>query len=184
MTENRDALFLSILAMDSYNRGYDVAVLGLDVEEDKTKLGGATIKSQSDIEPGSLGRDSSFYAIAYEWNNRLVISYRGADGLSDLLNGWTTGTGWSDRAQARLAIEFYEGVTGRWVHSPAAPPAVTLTGHSLGGGLAGLVSALSGAQLGDLGMVFRVYGGEDGISLFGARGANDNDVAGPVRAAA
>lgn len=32
MTQNRDPLFLSILAMDSYNRGYDFGITGLTVE--------------------------------------------------------------------------------------------------------------------------------------------------------
>jgi hypothetical protein len=37
-------LFLSILAMDSYNRGYDVGITGLDEEGE---LGNATILTHS-----------------------------------------------------------------------------------------------------------------------------------------
>jgi hypothetical protein len=42
-------LFLAILAMDSYNRGYGAGVKGLEVNANITKLGRATIVSESTL---------------------------------------------------------------------------------------------------------------------------------------
>ena len=73
---NRD-LFLAILSMDSYNRGYAQSINGLNVELGVTELGGATIIRQSDVVAGSAGVNAGFYAIAYDWNGETIISYRG-----------------------------------------------------------------------------------------------------------
>ena len=67
-------LFLAILAMDSYNRGYNaglnLAVFGVS----GTQIGNAEIRT--DELP--LGYEAaSFFAQAYSWNGRTVISYRG-----------------------------------------------------------------------------------------------------------
>jgi len=99
---------------------------------------------------------AGFYGIAYtlevDGAPKTVISYRGTDNYipyapgNDILNGWTTVAGFADQSEAKLAIDFYHAVTGRDAYSSAPPPNVVLTGHSLGGALAGLVGALSGAQ--------------------------------------
>jgi hypothetical protein len=49
---NRD-LFLAVLSMDSYNRGYGQGVTGLTVEVNVTKLGKATILTDSALTIGS-----------------------------------------------------------------------------------------------------------------------------------
>jgi fermentation-respiration switch protein FrsA (DUF1100 family) len=139
---NRD-LFLSILSLDSYNRGYGHRI---NITGDLTKLGNATIGIQSDIEDNSEGVKAGFFAQAYSYQGETIISYRGTDGLNDVLNGWTVGAGWTDVVQSNLSVEFYKAATGRDVFSPTIPTNITLTGHSLGGGLAGFVSMLSGAK--------------------------------------
>lgn len=97
---------------------------------------------------------AGFYAVAYEWQGQTVISYRGTDnpslmgsagaGASDIWSGWSIGAGYTGTGtQAGLALQFYQSVTGHTVWDGAQANTV-LTGHSLGGGLAGLVSTLSG----------------------------------------
>jgi hypothetical protein len=69
----------------------------------------------------------------------IVISYRGTDNiLADMQTGWTTGADHLS-SQAKLAAGFYYAVK-------AAHPTATnvLTGHSLGGGLAGFVAKQRG----------------------------------------
>ena len=78
MTISKD-LFLSILAMDSYNQGYDAGVA-----HGKTRIGAATF----DDDKGDAGAQAvDFYAIAYavdtsevdDMTEHTVISYRGTD---------------------------------------------------------------------------------------------------------
>lgn len=74
---NRD-VFLAILALDSYNRGYGVRIRGL---EESGHLGSATIRTFEDGEQEGW-QDAGFYAIAYDWNGETIISYRGTDHLN------------------------------------------------------------------------------------------------------
>ena len=62
---------------------------------------------------------------------------------SDLWNGYGLAGGSPHSAQSVAAIEFYQSVIGNGVDPRTAN--VTLTGHSLGGGLAGIVGASTGA---------------------------------------
>lgn len=90
-------LFMAILSMDSYNRGYNEGITGLGGVG--SLVGAAEIISQSNVLIGSEDRDAGFYAVAYQWNGETVISYRGTDnanrlaGGSDFWNGWTLGVG-------------------------------------------------------------------------------------------
>lgn len=59
-------VFRAILAMDSYNRGYDQAINGL---ANVGAIGSATINQQSAIQVGSDARNAGFYAIAYNWTH-------------------------------------------------------------------------------------------------------------------
>jgi hypothetical protein len=145
-------LFAAILAMDSYNRGYGAGIEGLGGAG--TGIGNATIGDDSTLRLAE-GADvaAGFYAVSYtdQTTGKVYISYRGTDNPNplqkgnDLWNGWTAGIGYSGASQAGLAIDFYQQITGQSVYDPNASN-VLLTGHSLGGGLAGFVSALSGAQ--------------------------------------
>lgn len=141
-------VFKALLALDSYNEGYDSGLL-----HGVVKIGNATLLGPADgIPPGKLDewKSAGFYAAAYRLDDgTTVISYRGTDNTSifdttsgDLYTGWVAATG-TNTAQVKLALDFYKAVTGKTVYEGVAAN-TALTGHSLGGGLAGLASALSG----------------------------------------
>lgn len=81
---NRD-VFLSLLALDAYNRGYGQGVFlnpsdSLNGQEERNRfIGTARVTNQSDVEVETPGVDAGFYAIAYDWNGETVISYRGTN---------------------------------------------------------------------------------------------------------
>ncbi len=138
-------LMRAILAMDAYNRGYNPGVTGLV----GTQIGGASITQQSDVLPGSPGVNADFYAIAYQLaDGSKVISYRGTDASGDFGTDIALWFAQGDTPQLRLALEFYKSVVGAG-NDPHAPQNIVLTGHSMGGGLAGYVGALYG-QAGSL----------------------------------
>jgi len=114
-------LMLALLSMDAYNRGYGAGIAdgegptdanGNDADglgEAGKQIGTATVRD-FDLPEGSEA--AGFYAVAYEWNNKTVISYRGTDnvdflttqaGGSDFWNGWTIGAGVPAASQAGLA---------------------------------------------------------------------------------
>ncbi|MFT6658278.1 hypothetical protein [Maritalea sp.] len=97
MTVSKD-LFLAILAMDSYNRGYGAGIDGLGGEN--ASLGTATIdQDKGDAE----AQEAGFYAVSYDTEYGTVVSYRGTDnpsvfadevnGAGDITAGWVTGGG-------------------------------------------------------------------------------------------
>ena len=129
-------LFLAVLAMDAYNRQYNSGI-----GDPVTGLTGTSIGNAS-IGIFRADTSASFFAQSYTWNGQTIISYRGTDqpaplSLSgDILNGyWTAGGDLLD-PEARLAIEFYKQVVAQYGNN------VTLTGHSMGAGQAGLVAAI------------------------------------------
>lgn len=151
-------LFLAILAMDAYNRGYGEGVT-LPVILNSTQIGNATITHQSDVDSNSDEINAGFYAIAYNvsgvagfGSTEKVISYRGTNFdpsyptgesvfsspiVKDAFNGWSVGAGFEDASQAELAIRFYEDVANQSVFNPISSGSpILFTGHSLGGGLA------------------------------------------------
>ena len=153
MTISKD-LFLAILSMDAYNQGYNK---GLD--HGKTQIGSATKKTDSTLvftdpnaDPDDTPPDEavSFYAVAYDvpgarvdgLSDTTVISYRGTDqpGSEFPLTDFPLSTfgQWRD-PQIAFAQQFYKSVkdTTNSLH---------LTGHSLGGALAGFTGAVNGAQ--------------------------------------
>lgn len=151
---NRD-LFLAIIAMDAYNRGYGAGLSGLNAFG---SIGKATIRNDSFILGGTLERRlderAGFYAIAYDVSqvaglSGTVISFRGTDSPVDAL-AFELGIGQPFTPsgtllpQARMTIEFYRAGA-----DPGADPFVaniTTTGHSLGAGLAGYATMLYGKQ--------------------------------------
>ncbi|MEP3436529.1 MAG: hypothetical protein ABJN75_07100 [Hoeflea sp.] len=148
-------LMLAILAMDSYNRGYDAGIgdgqnVVDSVDTDGLGEAGSTIGNAAVIDVDlPLGSEAAgFYAIAYQWNGETVISYRGTDNPnplaegSDFWNGWTLGAGFPQASQGGLSIDFFESVVGDGdanfsAFDEGAGDGVIVTGHSLAGGLAG-----------------------------------------------
>jgi hypothetical protein len=152
---NKD-LLLALLSMDSYNRGYSPGIKTFGPNNAGQAIGNAIIV---DIPLPANSQPKGFYALAYDVSGAgvsglsgTVISYRGTDFdlgdsaaeffsspfVADALSGWGVGVGLLG-SQAGLAVQFYRSVIG------AADPFaanVTLTGHSLGGGLAGFVGRL------------------------------------------
>jgi hypothetical protein len=129
---NRD-LFNAILAVDAYNRGYNA---GVNISG--STIGNATIRLDATDVFGPDAQAVGFYAIAYNWGGGKIISYRGTNApLVDAINGFGSGVGIPTDPQARLALDFYNAVR------EGLEP-ITLTGHSLGGGLAGFVAGLHG----------------------------------------
>ena len=89
-------LMLAILAMDSYNRGYNAGIVDPNGSAQKGlsltgQIGNATINANSDVLKDANGNrldvPASFFAISYSFGgnappglaNQKVISYRGTD---------------------------------------------------------------------------------------------------------
>lgn len=154
------------LAMDAYNRGY------ADAEDPATRQwmqyeGGSdplvwTSASLSDDLFGISGKNddvaSGFFAAAYEVDGQIVLSFRGTDDLEgqnlDQTYGWSLSTGTLER-QAMLAVVAYEAVAA--LHPDKT---ITVTGHSLGGALAGFVSGIFDVA----GQVFDTASWDNGLS--------------------
>ena len=105
-------LFLAILSMDSYNRGY-----GQGIQVSGNQIGNASIETDSEEvfrdpenpEDETAGHAAGFYAIAYNLadasgvvgmdTNQEIISYRGTDNYNegslanDIYSGWLSGAG-------------------------------------------------------------------------------------------
>lgn len=158
MSATEQDVELAILSLDAYNRGY-LPGMPLSLSQAAVPVGGATLQNTSTTALGvdangvPIDQSASFYAVSYDWNGKTVIAYRGTrfDGANytlpdagDVLNGWTLSAGFAQASQAQLAMQFYTDVTGAQVALGQAPGSVILTGHSLGGGLAGFVADLTG----------------------------------------
>jgi hypothetical protein len=68
-------LFYAILSMDAYNRGYNS---GIDLKG--STLGNALISLDAEDEgflDAGAAQSAGFYAVAYQWNGEIIISYRG-----------------------------------------------------------------------------------------------------------
>jgi Protein of unknown function (DUF2974) len=130
MTISND-LMLAILAMDSYNRDYNQGIIL------SGNVGTAALRA---FELPQRYEAASFFAQAYTWNGQTVISYRGTDVFStDFSTGYGIGHGFSGGAQGTMAVQFYRTVIG---NADPFTANVILTGHSLGGGLAGYVATI------------------------------------------
>ena len=142
------SVLLSLLSLDAYNRGPNAGI-GLS----GTTVAGANIVDHSGTGGGYTPGSSDFYAVTYEIDdnaNDLVISYRGTDDLfnvdsegnitGDVPSAWGQGLGlWTD--QSSDAVLYYQH-TATSAGLGYFGSDIETTGHSLGGGLAGLVSSL------------------------------------------
>jgi Ca2+-binding RTX toxin-like protein len=120
-------LMRAIMAMDAYNRG-DIGGLAVN---------GTSIGSWN-LGPSSPNTAASFFAQSYTLGGKTVIAYRGTDGALDI-PAFSTGAGIPRTSQTQLAADFYREING---NSNAPNSNITLTGHSLGGGLAGFVGGI------------------------------------------
>jgi len=84
-------VFLSLLALDAYNRGYGQGVFVQNGDnpvgqaETGRRIGQARVTTQSTVLGGSEAREAGLYAIAYDWNGETVISYRGTNFPNNIL---------------------------------------------------------------------------------------------------
>jgi Ca2+-binding RTX toxin-like protein len=178
-------LIYAILALDSYNRGYGSGITGLN-DDVGTKLGNFSINAHvnDELNPDlNPALEDGFYGIAYRNGDQVIVSYRGTDfnldplsttptydgqkGGSDLVNGYGLALGVTDVPQATLAQEFEQAVASADYGQPVT---ITLTGHSLGGGLAGYIGALTGTNsvlfnYMPFGVAATVAGAKDNIGL-------------------
>ena len=166
-------LFLAILSMDSYNRGYGQGIKAEFLPAGS--LGNARILNQEllgiDAQKYQNWQSAGFYAIAYKVAGKTVIAYRGSDNIDkgaavasflskidgnfltnnptdeDITNGYGVALGYPNGPQAKLAIEFYKAVAGSGGIDPATRTSnISVTGHSLGAGLSGLVAGIYNLQ--------------------------------------
>jgi hypothetical protein len=133
----RDDLFLAILSLDAYNRGY---AAGLEVTG--TQIGTAIVGDNSavlgNVSPNNrLDQSVSFFAQSYTGGDgQAIISYRGtnADEIQNFVanasHGYSVAIGSPYSIQAEQAVNFYRTVAGLDVDPRTANIAVT--GHSLG----------------------------------------------------
>ena len=165
MAVTQQDVLTALLAFDSYNRALDIKKAQLLYKDGTlaTFIGSARwIKVSDTVLPEAVGKD--FSASQYSTPDGTVIAYRGTDFptsitsipqilgfLGDIWNGWlpSIGVGSGSTRQPYYAQRFYELVTGRQlfptVDGAAPPPATDLiiTGHSLGGSLAGYIGSLT-----------------------------------------
>lgn len=136
--QTKKDLFLAILSLDSYHRGYGIQVT-VEGRSD-TKLGNATIENDSSaFLTQATTQAVGFYAASYDVSDvsafadsnavsgNTVISYRGTDydpdpaTGNDIWNGWAVGAGstgentlygFAGGSQADLTLRFYEANYG------------------------------------------------------------------------
>ncbi len=138
-------LMTAILSMDTYNRDGTYAPLAMKGRMPTVKgsqLGAWTLGT-ADFNPST-----AFGAIAWTSNNQTIIAYEGtiAQSLGSLyrsaVNGYGIFFGSPTGPIATAALDFYNQALNDGQNSGN----IILTGHSLGGGVAGFVGALEGKQ--------------------------------------
>ncbi|SCC81402.1 hypothetical protein [Saliniramus fredricksonii] len=150
-------VFKALLALDAYNRGYGRGIellpgangIGFAEYLDVTKDNGDDNVTNPEFGLHADSIAASFYARAYTYNGETIISYRGTDqyfwndqSWGDIINGWTLGAGVTASSQGELALQFYNAVK----QAAGENTTISVTGHSLGGGLAGFVAGLHGLE--------------------------------------
>ena len=150
MTVSKDLLF-ALLSLDAYNRGFGAGLEDRETGLTNEGIGSATIQRREDLgvdkQIYDQWKDVGFHAEAYDTPYGTVIAYRGTDFSpgddisADAGHGWPVGGGNFFSLQALHAVNFLDAV-----QPDDAPGSVALTGHSLGGGLAGFNAELFGNE--------------------------------------
>ena len=128
-------LWLALLSLDSYNRGYGAGLAdgqgqkdddGNDTDglgEAGSMLGGASVL---DVDLPNGSQAAGFYAIAYDVPDiGRVIAYRGTDDTSsltpdnDIVRGWIVGAGAWQATTASYAQQFYDNAKPDGIGSAA-----------------------------------------------------------------
>ena len=122
------ALINAVLAMDVYNRGVNPTLV-----VNFNRIGSYELVAGS-VAAAADNFEAATYQLAGDPSTR-IISYRGTDSIADV-PGWLGGAGLAGwPTQFPDAEAYYKN----W----ATTSNVSLTGHSLGGGLAGYIAALN-----------------------------------------
>jgi Protein of unknown function (DUF2974) len=142
--------------MDAYNRGYNPGIAGLsDISNGSVKVGSATIYLNNQDMTAGFSDDAqaaSFYALAYTVSSGVtdispgttVISYRGTDEPGSELVQVDFGISYFSNYRQQQIL--YAGQFLHQVDASNGNSSILLTGHSLGGALAGITGALNGVQ--------------------------------------
>jgi hypothetical protein len=143
ITDPTEILLTAILSMDAYERNPaapDKQWVGAKLTG---ALGNATFVS-SDYASGT-----SFGATAWDWNGQTIIAYQGTTGYNTAINAYGVAFGFSSGPQAQEAFDFFQDIANDAnpnLDDQYSSAGIVLTGHSSGGGLAGLVGAVYGQQ--------------------------------------
>ena len=132
----------SMLALEAY---YDEPKDPLDIENVSfiERFSSADAVSDGVLELNNSGFFATSYATG---SNEIVIAFRGSNSPMDDMADWATNAAWSPDTQDPPyqlldAWNYYQLVKA---DNPNAT--ISFTGHSLGGGLAGAMAALVGAE--------------------------------------
>jgi hypothetical protein len=74
-------LYMALLAMDSYNRGYGQGLDIVAAGASNTQIGNAIVGQSSVIGAISPEVAAGFFAQSYTLNGQKIIAYRGTDGI-------------------------------------------------------------------------------------------------------
>jgi Ca2+-binding RTX toxin-like protein len=113
------------------------AILAMDAYERSSNPQGGTTQLPGNTQYFDESHGPDFHAYAYQQDGQVVIAYRGTDQIpQDSFSGWTAATPFATlSSQLADAFAFYKAVDA------ATNDPIVLVGHSLGGVLAGIVSA-------------------------------------------
>jgi hypothetical protein len=139
-------LLLALLSMDAYHQGFAKSIP--DVGE---KIGGASVIDRDSLSlspelltalqaPGFNATTYSMSGTGTNLDGAIVISYRGSEDTDDYVNDAQLSVG-ALAGQTLLAAKYYFAVKSKY---PTAK--IVLTGHSLGGALAGTIASLYGLE--------------------------------------
>lgn len=134
-------LFLAILSMDAYNRGYGAGINNEGINDTDglgtigSKIGRATVRDESDVDDGTPSVEAGFYTLAYEMDAEVgtgsdkllagdtVIACRGAAAAGAGRTGFVRPRSPTPSAPARLRPGAGRGTPGRADRCRSRPPA-------------------------------------------------------------
>jgi hypothetical protein len=143
ITDPTEILLTAILSMDVYERDPTTADKPVAAKLTSGALGDATLVSKQ-LDPGT-----SFGATAWNWDGQTIIAYEGTTGFGTVVNAYGIALGFPNGPQAQEAFDFFQAVANDAnpnLDGQYSSAGIVLTGHSSGGGLAGLVAAVYGQQ--------------------------------------